>query len=338
MLEFIGAVALVGAAVLLLTFAVSYLRSPKPFNLAGAHVLVTGGSSGIGKAIAIECVKRGANVSLLARDEAKLVQTKLAAEKVMKNQAKQKVYYMCVDLSKDYASVENAIKECEKKIGPIDVLVNSAGFSISGQFEDIPVVDFKRLLDVNYLGSVYATKAVLPQMKLRRTGRVVFVSSQAGQLGIFGFTAYSGSKYALRGMAEALQMEVTPYNIKVCLAFPPDTDTPGYVEEMKTKPLETRLISETSGLFTADDVAISIVNDCVNGKFSSYIGLDGWMLSLLTCGMSPANSIFESLQQILLLGIFRAVSLVYLRSFDQIVARCQQPCDGKNVIQGKKDE
>lgn len=67
---------------------------------------------------------------------------------------------------------------------------------------------FQRLLDVNYLGSVYATKAVLPQMKLRRTGHVVFVSSQAGQLGIFGFTAYSGSKYALRGMAEALQMEV----------------------------------------------------------------------------------------------------------------------------------
>lgn len=337
MFEFFLAIALFAVVFLLFFVAISYFLSPKPFDLSGAHVLVTGGSSGIGKAIAIECVKRGASLTLLARDEAKLVQTKLVAEKSLKNEAQQKVSYVCVDVSKEYTSVERAIKEAEKRIGPIDVLVNAAGFSISGQFEDIPIEDFKRLLNVNYLGSVYATKAVLPQMKQRRKGRIVFVSSQAGQLGIFGFTAYSGSKFALRGMTEALQMEVTPYNIRVSLAFPPDTDTPGYIEEMKTKPLETRLISETSGLFKPDDVASAIVNDFVNGKFLSYVGVDGWMLSLLTSGMSPSSSIFESFQQVFLMGFFRAVSLVYLRGFDQIVARCQQPLGGKPDELSKKD-
>lgn len=324
MLTIVAIAAVVIAVFLLLIVGISFFLSPKPFNLSGTHVLITGGSSGIGRALALEVVKRGASVTLLARDEAKLVEVKVAAEKILKEGSRQKVFYVCADLSKDYGSVEKAIHEAEGKLGPVDVLVNSAGFSVSGQFEDIPIEDFKRLLNVNYLGGVYATRVVLPQMKRRKAGRILFISSQAGQIGIFGFSAYSGSKFALKGMAEALQMEVTPYNIRVCLAFPPDTDTPGYVEEMKTKPLETRLISETSGLFKPDDVAKTIVNDVVNGRFLSYMGIDGWMLSLLTSGMSPANSIFEAVQQLLLMGFLRIISLGYLNSFDQIVARCHQ--------------
>ena len=68
-------------------------------------------------------------------------------------------------------------------------------------------------------------------MKKRQFGRICFVSSQAGQLGIFGFTAYSGSKFAIKGLCEALQMEVKPYNISITIAYPPDTDTPGFKEE-----------------------------------------------------------------------------------------------------------
>lgn len=71
-----------------------------------------------------------------------------------------------------------------------------------------PLCSLQRLMSVNYLGSVYPSRAVIATMKERRVGRVVFVSSQAGQLGLFGYTAYSSSKFAIRGLAEALQMEV----------------------------------------------------------------------------------------------------------------------------------
>ncbi|KFR12241.1 3-ketodihydrosphingosine reductase, partial [Opisthocomus hoazin] len=282
---------------------------------------VTGGSSGIGKCIAIECYKQGAFITLIARDENKLLQTKKEIEKYSVND-KQVVLCISVDVSKDYEQVENVLKQAQEKLGPVDMLVNCAGTSVTGKFEDIEVNAFERLMGVNYLGSVYPSRAVIGTMKERRMGRIVFVSSQAGQLGVFGYTAYSPTKFALRGLAEALQMEVKPYNVYVTVAYPPDTDTPGFAEESKTKPLETKLISETSSVCQAEQVARVIVKDAIQGNFNSSVGSDGYMLSIVTSGMSPVTSITEGLQQIVGMGIFRIVGLFYLGSFDSIVRRC----------------
>ncbi|XP_077412859.1 3-dehydrosphinganine reductase isoform X1 [Vanacampus margaritifer] len=308
-------------AFVLLLYMISPLISPKPLKLNGAHVVVTGGSSGIGKCIAMECYRQGAFITLVARDEAKLIQAKKEVEKFAIND-KQVVLCISVDVSSDYSQVESVIKQAQEKLGPVDMLVNCAGTSFSGKFEEVEVDRFKRLMEVNYLGSVYPTRAVITTMKERRMGRIMFVSSQAGQIGLFGYTAYSPSKFALRGLAESLQMEIKPYNIYVTLAFPPDTDTPGLVEENKTKPLETRLISETSGVCLPDQVAKIVVRDAVQGNFNSSVGPDGYMLSALTCGMSPVTSITEGLQQIVTMGLFRTIALFYLGSFDSIVRRC----------------
>nr|XP_033791196.1 3-ketodihydrosphingosine reductase isoform X3 [Geotrypetes seraphini] len=306
-------------AFVLLLYMVSPLISPKALKLAGAHVvdlvhaccltpaLVTGGSSGIGKCIAIECLKQGAFITLVARDENKLLRAKKEIEK-------------------------NAIndKQAQEKLGPVDMLVNCAGFAVSGKFEDVDIDCFGKLMEVNYLGSVYPSRAVIHTMKERRMGRIVFVSSQAGQVGLFGYTAYSPTKFAVRGLAEALQMEVKPYNIYVTVAYPPDTDTPGFQEENKSKPLETQLISETSNVCQAEHVARVIVKDATQGNFNSSIGSDGYMLSSLTCGMSPVTSITEVLQQVITMGLFRIIALFYLGSFDSIVRRC--------MIQREKSE
>ncbi|POI30713.1 hypothetical protein CIB84_005536, partial [Bambusicola thoracicus] len=227
----------------------------------------------------------------------KLLQTKKEIEKYSVND-KQVVLCISVDVSKDYEQVENVLKQAQEKLGPVDLLVNCAGTSVTGKFEDIEVNSFERLMAVNYLGSVYPSRAVISTMKERRMGRIVFVSSQAGQLGLFGYTAYSPTKFALRGLAEALQMEVKPYNIYVTVAYPPDTDTPGFAEESKTKPLETKLISETSSVCQAEQVARVIVKDAIQGNFNSSVGSDGYMLSILTSGMSPVTSITEGLQQV----------------------------------------
>ncbi|XP_026052401.1 3-ketodihydrosphingosine reductase-like isoform X2 [Carassius auratus] len=280
-------------AFVLLLYMISPLISPKPLKLNGAHVVVTGGSSGIGKSIAMECYKHGAFLTLVARDEHKLVQAKKEVEKCAIND-KQVVLCISVDVSKDYNQVESVIKQAQEKLGPVDMLVNCAGTSISGRFEEVEVDRFKKLMEVNYLGSVYPTRAVITTMKERRMGRIMFVSSHAGLIGLFGYTAYSPSKFALRGLAEALQMEMKPYNIYVAVAYPPDTDTPGFAEENKTK----------------------------QGNFTSTVGPDGYMLSALTCGMSPVTSITEGLQQIVTMGLFRTIALFYLGSFDSIVRRC----------------
>lgn len=308
-------------AFVLLLYMISPLISPKPLKLNGAHVVVTGGSSGIGKCIAMECYKLGAFITLVARDEHKLVQAKKEVEKCAIND-KQVVLCISVDVSKDYNQVESVIKQAQEKLGPVDMLVNCAGMAISGKFEEVEVDRFKKLMEVNYLGSVYPTRAVITTMKERRMGRIMFVSSQAGQIGLFGYTAYSPSKFALRGLAEALQMEMKPYNIYVTVAYPPDTDTPGFAEENKTKPLETKLISETAGVCQPEQVAKIVVKDAVQGNFTSSFGPDGYMLSALTCGMSPVTSITEGLQQIVTMGLFRTIALFYLGSFDSIVRRC----------------
>ena len=88
-------------------------------------------------------------------------------------------------------------------------------------------------------------------MRQLGSGRIVLVSSQAGQIGVYGYTSYCATKFALKGLAESLQMELARDNIYVTVAYPPDTDTPGLAEENKTKPIETQLINETSGVLSA---------------------------------------------------------------------------------------
>uniref|UniRef100_A0AAR2K8B5 3-ketodihydrosphingosine reductase n=1 Tax=Pygocentrus nattereri TaxID=42514 RepID=A0AAR2K8B5_PYGNA len=127
-------------AFVLLLYMISPLISPKPLKLNGAHVVVTGGSSGIGKCIAIECYKQGAFITLVARDEV--------------------VLCISVDVSKDYSQVESVIKQAQEKLGPVDMLVNCAGMSVSGKFEEVDVERFRivtmglfRTIALFYLGS-----------------------------------------------------------------------------------------------------------------------------------------------------------------------------------------
>jgi 3-dehydrosphinganine reductase len=94
---------------------------------------------------------------------------------------------------------------------------------------------FKEMMKINYLGTVYCCKSVINSMKSRKFGRIAFVSSDCGQMGIFGYTAYCASKFALKGFAESLHMEVKPYNIQLIMSFPPDTLTPGLLVENKNK-------------------------------------------------------------------------------------------------------
>ncbi|GFO47401.1 3-ketodihydrosphingosine reductase [Plakobranchus ocellatus] len=252
---------------------------------------VTGGSSGIGKSLAVLALKGGAKVTIAARDKEKLLAAQQEIASHSEDASKEQVQNVSVDLSKDLDSVQKAFDRAESTFGPIKILINCAGTSTPGCFEDLPISSFQKMMDINYMSAVHATRAVVAAMKSRCEGRIVFVSSQAGQVGLFGFTSYSASKFALRGLAEALQMELAPYNIHVTLAFPPDTNTPGFQEEEKTKPEETKLISQTSGLFSPEKVAATILSDTLVSiqlcRFHSKIFISTFGLRLRDMGPNP---------------------------------------------------
>ena len=152
-----------------------------------------------------------------------------------------------VDVS-NYQEVCNAIKDIDAP----DILFNVAGMALAKSFQDTSPQEFHDLLQVNYIGSVNITHAFLPKLICNTKPKtILYTSSMAGQTGVYGYTAYAGSKYALRGFAEALSMELAPHNILIQVAFPPDTDTPGYKIENIGKPKECMLISEDGGLWDA---------------------------------------------------------------------------------------
>jgi len=294
----------------------SWGKKTSDIQLAGLHAVVTGGSSGIGKSVAKLLAQKGANLTLLARDAGKLEETKSEILSLCSDQVT--VQCLSIDVGKDYEAVQKTVEKAIETLGPVNLLINCAGTSIPATFEDAKPEDFKRLMDINFFGSVYVTKACIPSMK-KKGGHIVFTSSQAGLLGIYGFSAYAASKFALRGLAETLAMELKPFKIFVTLSCPPDTDTPGFAEEEKQKPEITREISKTAGLVPAEVVASGLVADMLKGKFLSTIGFESAIVRIVCAGMSPVTSLSELLIQVHTMGILRLAGFFFLKSFDTIV-------------------
>lgn len=312
---FIGILVIVFSHILLKRFTTSLTRK---FSCHGKHVLITGGSKGIGLSVAHSYLKQGAKVTILARNAEQLL---LAKNHLIESTGRNAsdVEYFSIDVSLNYDEVVKVVKLAEEKLGAIAILVNCAGTSIASSFEDLSINSFESMIRTNYLGSVFPTRAVISGMKSRREGRIVFLSSQVAQVAIYGYTAYAASKWALRGFAEALQMETKPFNIFVSVVYPPDTDTEGYREEMKTKPSITQLISSAGHIFSPEEVACKLVECVEAGKFGISIGLDGWLLKQLHPGMSPLNDFFEVLESVLFPCLARFISLFYLQGWDALV-------------------
>jgi len=186
-------------------------------RFAGHAVLITGASSGIGAALAREFAAEGADVTLLARRRDRLEAVAADIQKAGRRAA-----VIACDVSRD-GDLERAAGEARAAFGKIDVVVANAGFGVVGPLEALSIEDYRRQLETNLFGvlrTVYATLADLRQTR----GRLVLVGSVSGHLGVPGSTAYTMSKFALRGLAQSLGHELAPYGVAVTLI------SPGFVE------------------------------------------------------------------------------------------------------------
>lgn len=176
-------------------------------------VIITGGSSGIGKACAEIFGINGAKVVITGRNEANL--NAAGSELIQKNI---EVLQVVSDVSIP-ADCDKMVKETLARFGRIDVIINNAGISMRALFKDLDVEVIRKVMDINFYGTVYATKAVMPEI-LKNKGSIIGISSIAGYRGLPGRTGYSASKFAMQGFLEALRTELLHSGVHVMVACP----------------------------------------------------------------------------------------------------------------------
>jgi NAD(P)-dependent dehydrogenase (short-subunit alcohol dehydrogenase family) len=178
---------------------------------AAKTLLITGVSSGFGLALAKAALADGHRVIGTVRSPA----AKADFEALNPAQA----FGRILDVT-DIELMDSLIADAESLLGPIDVLVNNAGYGHEGVFEESPLADMRRQFDVNVFGAVAMIKAVLPYMRKRRAGHIVNITSMGGFITMPGIAYYCGSKFALEGISEALGKELKPFNIAVTAVAP----------------------------------------------------------------------------------------------------------------------
>lgn len=210
--------------------------------------LITGCSTGIGRALALAVLEGGWNATLTARDPGEL-------QDLSKNFGPERCLIERLDVT-DPSSIDVAVLKSEQKFGSIDVLVNNAGFGLRAAVEESDEDELRELFDTNFFGLVRLTKAVLPGMRARRSGYIVNMSSAAGRLAQAGNALYSASKFAVEGMSDGLRKELQPLGIRVLLVEPGPFRTDFAGRSLRQSRRQIDDYAETAGLLRKENSGI----------------------------------------------------------------------------------
>jgi len=233
-------------------------------DYTGKTAYITGGSSGIGLACAEMLTARGANVLIMARRQGQL---EIAIKQIESKRVSEKQRFSAVQVDvSDKDQIANSLSRAVKEFGTPDILINSAGISFPQKFEDIPFEKYDEIMRVNLYGTWNTISNLLPYLK-QSHGYIINVSSVAGYIGVFGMTAYSAAKFAVIGFSEALRSELKRFDVTVSVLCPPDVDTPMLEKAGKIKPEETKAISATAKIMTAEEVAKVVLDAMGKGAF-----------------------------------------------------------------------
>jgi 3-dehydrosphinganine reductase len=258
------------------------------------HSIITGGSSGIGLATAKLLAARGISVSLIARNLERLQAAKNAVAEVAKGGARVEFYQCDV---RNAPTLQSTIEAAIAAMGKPSWAISSAGIVHPGRFLDQTLEDYEEQIQTNYLGSLYFAKAVCPHMVTNKAGRLVFISSGAAFFGLFGYSSYAPSKFAVRALAECLRVELKPHGISVTLVCPGDTDTPQHAAELLTRPMVTSQLAKTGTLLSPETVAEKLVDASMRSKFLVTFG---WQMQLLGRTYSLFTPVIRTYQNVLI--------------------------------------
>lgn len=252
-------------------------------------IVITGASKGIGLEIGRALAREGAHLALIARNESDL---RRASSLMEQEGPKSHIEIFPCDVSRS-DQVMAAIERVFSQFGRIDGLVSVAGYAYPQYFDQTPIAEFEKQIQTNYLGAVYLIKACRPYLK--PGSFIALTSSVLGYMGCFGYSSYSPSKFAIIGLAESLRQELAFENISVSVLCPPDTLTPGFEEENKTKPREISILSKTVRAMKPEDVARVFLKKIIKREFIVNCNLDSWIIyRLKSCAPEIFHKIFMS--------------------------------------------
>ncbi len=225
--------------------------------------VITGGSSGIGFETAALLAEKGAHLLLVARDKDRLDQ---AAQRISSRRLRphQKIHTLALDITRPL-EVDRRLPRAVRELGKLDIIINNAGILDTKGFEKSSHDSFDALMKTNVYGTRNVIAALLPEMT--GPGHIVNIGSGAGLMGIFGYTSYCTSKYAVMGLSESLRIELNPRNILVSVVCPPRVTTPMDEREALTLPPETRAMKRLGGTLTPEYVAEAVVKGMVKKRF-----------------------------------------------------------------------
>jgi NADP-dependent 3-hydroxy acid dehydrogenase YdfG len=223
-------------------------------KLAGKVAIITGASSGIGEATAIALAAEGAKVAIAARRADRLDAVVKRIEASIGE-----VLSIVTDIT-DETQVNNLVEQTYEKLGQVDILVNNAGIGVLGTIDAGNPVDWRQAFDVNVLGVLYATHAVLPILKAQKSGHIVNISSVAGRTATAGVGVYNATKWGVNALSEALRQEVHKDNIRVTIIEPGLVDTE--FSDLISDPIAKQRSQERRKTITplrSEDIANAIV-------------------------------------------------------------------------------
>jgi len=308
----------------------------------GKHVIITGGGTGLGQALAVQFASFGANVTIISRDFKHLQETKELAADVVSGHVKygtelpdclinrptpsenrSEVLCLPCDVT-DFEALQKVIKEAVNHFGSPDLVITCAGLAWPRYITEASLEEYEKMMNLNYFGTVKTVKATLPYMLEKKSGQYLIVSSAFALMGSIGYSGYCASKYAVRGFAESLRMELKPHNISVQQFFPTNMDTPSYKEENKIKPIEAKKIDESAATVTAENASSVCLSGFLRGEMlidNAYIEIG--TIRNMASGVMPRNNPFR---EFLFLPIGFTVSAIVEEVFDETVAEARKEC------------